>query len=68
MVNEPVTQGRLLVDRREAAHLLSLSERTVFTLTDAGELPTVRIGRAVRYPVTGLIAWIERSKGGADHD
>jgi excisionase family DNA binding protein len=52
----------LLVTAREAARMLSLSERTVWGLSKAGELPTVRIGRSVRYDPRDLQAWIERSK------
>lgn len=43
MSDQSLAQPRLLVDRREAARLLSLCERTAITLTDAGELPTVAL-------------------------
>lgn len=49
---------RLLVTVREAAQRLAVSERTLFTLTAAGELPAVRIGRAVRYSVAALEKFI----------
>jgi excisionase family DNA binding protein len=49
----------LLVDAREAARLLSISERTLWTLTDQGELPRVKIGRSVRYSVRDLERYIE---------
>ncbi len=39
----------LLVSAREAAAALSISERTLWSLTAKGEIPCVRIGRAVRY-------------------
>lgn len=51
------TNQKLLVDTQEAARMLSLCKRTVFTLTQNGELPTVRIGRSVRYRVVDLEAW-----------
>ncbi len=39
----------LLVAASEAARLLGISTRTLWTLTDQGEIPAVRIGRSVRY-------------------
>jgi excisionase family DNA binding protein len=51
---------KLLVSAREAARLLSLSERTLYSLTKAGQFPVVRVGRSVRYRVADLQAWIER--------
>ncbi|MFN0012135.1 MAG: helix-turn-helix domain-containing protein [Phycisphaerales bacterium] len=55
----------LLLDIAEAARLLSLSDRTVWTLTDSGELPHVRIGRRVLYPLDRLRAWVAaRIRGG----
>lgn len=54
---------RLLVDRREAARLLSLSERTLFTLTKNGQLPSKRIGRSIRYSVDELSAWLSETTG-----
>ncbi len=54
-------QNVLLVNRREAARMLGLSERTVFTLTENGTLPTIRFGiRGVRYSVRALENFIEQ--------
>jgi excisionase family DNA binding protein len=44
----------LLVDIHQASEMLGVSTRTVWALTSAGELPAVRIGRAVRYRVADL--------------
>jgi excisionase family DNA binding protein len=52
----------LLLTPKEAAKALSVCERTLYGLTKAGELPAVRIGRAVRYDVGDLRAWIDRAK------
>jgi excisionase family DNA binding protein len=52
----------LLVDRREAARLLSLSSRTIWTLTNAGVIPSVRIGRLVRYTLADLREFIDRQR------
>jgi excisionase family DNA binding protein len=52
----------LLVNARDAARLLAISERTLWSLTAAGDIPVIRIGRAVRYDPRDLQAWIDRSK------
>ncbi len=52
----------LLLDYREAARLLAVSERTVWSLVAKGELPAVRIGRAVRIDRRDLVAWVDRQK------
>lgn len=52
----------LLISPRQAAKLLSISERSLFTLTKSGVLPTVRIGRSVRYDPCDLRRWIESAK------
>ncbi len=51
---------RILLTTREAAKSLAISERTLWTLTQRGDLPCVRIGRSVRYSPRQLQAWIER--------
>jgi len=48
----------LLVSPREAAKLLSVCEKTLWTLTQRGDIPCLRIGRAVRYSMEDLRAWI----------
>jgi excisionase family DNA binding protein len=55
---ERVAVAPLLVNRQEAAALLSISERKLWELTNRGVTPCVRIGRAVRYRVADLEAWI----------
>jgi excisionase family DNA binding protein len=53
----------LLFTRREAARMLAISERTLWTLTCRGELAAVRIGRAVRYSLEDLRAFCDKAKG-----
>lgn len=53
---------RRLVKPPEAAQRLAVSERTLWELTNHGDLTCVRIGRSVRYDVLDLDAWIERQK------
>ena len=52
---------KLLVSPREAARLLSICEKTLWTITKRDGVPCVRIGRAVRYSPADLRSWIERS-------
>ena len=52
---------RLLVSPREAAKLLSISERTLATYTKSRLLPVVRIGHSVRYSPDDLREWIRRA-------
>jgi excisionase family DNA binding protein len=50
---------KLLITAREAAAALAVSERTLWALTQHGEVPVVRIGRSVRYSTVALAQWIE---------
>jgi excisionase family DNA binding protein len=52
------TVPRLLLTQREAAQALAVSERTLWQLTHDGAIPAVRIGRAVRYRLEDLRAWV----------
>ena len=58
----PEVDGRLLIKPSEAAALLSVSERTLWTLSNKCGLPCVRIGRSVRYAPRDLEVWVERHK------
>jgi predicted DNA-binding transcriptional regulator AlpA len=42
--------------------MLALSPRLLWTLTNTGEMPCVRIGRTVRYDPAELRAWVEAHK------
>jgi len=55
--------GRLLLSVREAAKMLAISERTLWSITaPRGPLPCVRIGRSVRYDLRDLQAFINSRK------
>ena len=59
-----------LVKTREAARILGISERKLWSLRNTGEIPAVKFGcRAVRYNVLDLQAWAERhtERGRANH-
>lgn len=58
----PQVTERLLLPPNDAAQTLSISPRTLWGLTQAGEIPCIRIGRAVRYDPADLRAWIDRRK------
>lgn len=49
---------KLLVDAREAARLLSISERKLWELTNRGIVKCCRIGRAVRYSRVALADFV----------
>lgn len=56
---------KLLVDLREAAAALSLSERMVRYLIARGELaPVIRVGRSARIPITTLRSFVEERAAG----
>jgi len=46
----------------EAARSLAISPRKLWAMTNTGEIPSVRLGRAVRYDPADLREWIERNK------
>lgn len=43
---------------REAAKALGISERLLWSKTNCGEIPHVRVGRSVLYPVEQLRQWL----------
>lgn len=51
-----------LLTYREAAKVLGVTPRTVWTLVQAGTLPAVRFGRSVRIDQADLRRFIERAK------
>jgi len=55
----------LALRARDAAKCLGISARKLWSLTNAGKIPHVRIGRAITYPVAALEKWLSTSaKGG----
>lgn len=51
-----------LLDSREAARRLGVSARTLWSLTDSGQVRAVRIGRLVRFDPRDLTAFVEAAK------
>lgn len=50
----------LAVRATVAAEVLGISERLLSRLTQRGDVPHVRCGRAVIYPIAGLQDWLVR--------
>jgi hypothetical protein len=62
----PVPPTRLLLTPRETAKALAVCEKTLWSITaPRGPLLAVRIGRAVRYDLADLRAFIDGRKGAA---
>lgn len=59
-----LTSGAMLIRPRDAAAMLALSERTLWSMTQAGLLPCVRVGKSLRYDPADLAAWVQRAKAG----
>jgi excisionase family DNA binding protein len=53
-----VRQSRRWVTVAEVAEMLSITKREIYYMVEAGELPGVKIGRAVRIPLGSLEEWI----------
>jgi excisionase family DNA binding protein len=48
-----------LVDVKDAARMLAVSERTIWRLVELGQLPApLHVGRAARWRVTDLMSFI----------
>lgn len=64
-IGVPQTAGvpPLLLTAQQAADALAISPRTLWSLTASGEVPCVRLGRAVRYAVQDLSEYVQRLRG-----
>lgn len=49
----------------EAARAIGISERHLWAMTARGEVPHVRLGGRIVYPVAALEAWLDRAASGA---
>lgn len=54
-----------LLTIKEVAERLAVSEPTIYRLINRGELPTVKIGRALRFDEADIEAYIRKAKGEA---
>jgi excisionase family DNA binding protein len=55
-----MTTDKALLTVPEAAHRLSIGKTKLYELIDAGEIPAIRIGVAVRIPAGAIDAWVAR--------
>jgi len=74
MTDQPISFERLLT-YQETGKLLGVTDRTIFSLVERGDLPVVRFGHNVRIDPADLRAFVERSKSairtgveGGNHD
>ena len=65
--NRPL-ESNLLLTASQAADSLAISPRKLWGMTASGEIPHIRLGRCVRYPVADLQRWIDQQKQEANHD
>lgn len=59
----PATK-KLLLTAQEVSELISIHVDDIYRMGAAGELPRIMIGRRSRYPLKGILAWIDQSTGG----
>ncbi len=59
--------GPLLYSPSQCARALNISPRTLWSLTAAGEIPALKIGRLVRYDPEDLRAFIARKRAAAEN-
>ena len=52
----------LLLTAAQAAKALAISTRLLWTLTNCGEIPSVRLGRCVRYDLATLRVWLGKKQ------
>ena len=57
------TMSPRLVSVREAARYLGICERTLWSLTQEGRIPAVKIRRCIRYDIADLDSFIATAKG-----
>ncbi len=66
LTEPPDSIPRLAPRPREAAIALGLSERTLWSLTNSGQVACCRVGRCVLYPIDGLREFLRRNAKGGD--
>ena len=67
MSNSTPSLPPLLLRPQEAAEVLGISSRKLWSMTQSGEVPCIRLGRCVRYSVDDLHRWIDARREGPAH-
>ncbi|MEX2169673.1 MAG: helix-turn-helix domain-containing protein [Pirellulales bacterium] len=57
-MESPILNPSLLLSPRDTAKALSISTRTLWSLTAAGQIPHLKVGRLVRYRPESVRAWL----------
>ena len=65
---QPEGTAVLALRPKDAAKALSICERLLWTLTKRGEIPHVRFGRAVLYPVDALREYLREKAHGSERE
>jgi excisionase family DNA binding protein len=58
LASEDISVGPVLLTVPQVAQALQVNRNKVWALVGSGELPSVRIGRSVRVPVSALEEWV----------
>lgn len=56
------TNLRRLLNTKEAAEYLALTKAALYQLVHRKQVPVVRLGKALRFDLQALDAWIEQRK------
>lgn len=51
---------RLALRPKDTATALGISERLLWSKTNSGEIPHIRVGKAILYPVASLQRWLDQ--------
>ena len=66
MKSSTSTEPALLLTPQQAAEALAISPRKLWEMTASSEIPSIRLGRCLRYPVADLQRWIDDRKEGGN--
>lgn len=56
------TTARLLVTEREAAEMLAISPRSLWSLAASNQIPRCKVGRSVRYSIEDLREFVDQQR------
>jgi excisionase family DNA binding protein len=66
---EPPASGLpLMLNAKQVAQLLAIRRPQVYTLAREGIIPSVRVGRTIRFNRDHLLAWIDAGGTGLSED
>lgn len=59
-------EGERLLTVNDVAALLQLRPSTIYSWAQEGSIPSLKIGRAIRFRTSDIDAWLDRSLRGED--